>query len=93
MARFRDFLIVVFISPLYFALRKQWGNFLINSIFYILAVFTVFVFGIGIAFWLVGVLHAMWYLRRELTQEAAETLATKMVEKLKATNQNAGTTT
>lgn len=80
------YLAVIFISPLYFLIRKKWGGFILNSILYLLAVFTIF-FGVGLIFWALAVGHAGWYLRKEGMVEQAELIAKKMVEANKATEQ------
>jgi hypothetical protein len=79
------YLCVIFISPVYFMIRKKWGAFTLNAILYGLAwVFLISILGAWIApfFWMLAVGHAGWHLRKEIVAEAAEVLATKMVEKL-----------
>lgn len=77
------YLTIIFVSPLYFALRKKWGAFTLNLILYLLALSTVMVFGIGVFFWALAVGHAGWHLRKEFMEEHAEKIAEKMVEKIK----------
>ena len=77
------YLIVIFVSPVYFLIRKKWGAFVLNAILYLLALFTVFIFGIGIIFWLLAVGHAGWHLRKELMKEHAQMIATELVAKMK----------
>ncbi len=77
------YLAIVFVSPLYFAIRKKWGAFVLNALLYLMAWVTIWIFGIGVIFWVLGVGHAGWHLRKELMQEHAELIATKMVEKMK----------
>lgn len=82
------YLIVIFIPPLYFAIRKKWGAFILNSILYGLALFCLLVFVLWFVvpfFWMLAVGHASWHLRREMMVEQAELLATKMAEKMKST--------
>ena len=79
-------LMVIFISPLYFALRKKWGAFTLNAILYGLAcIFLLSIIGAFIApiFWVPGVGHAGWHLRTEMMTEHAEMIAAKMAEKMK----------
>ena len=64
------YLTIIFISPLYFAIRGKWGAFFLNTILYLLAVFTL-VFFIGVFFWMLAVGHAGWHLRKELMMEQA----------------------
>ena len=78
------YLIIIFISPLYLALRKKWGAFVLNGILYSLAWLTIFLFGLGVIFWALGVGHAGWHLRKELMAEHAEMIAQKMAEKLRS---------
>jgi len=73
------YLIIIFISPLYFLIRKKWGAFILNSILYLLACATL-LFGIGFIFWILAVGHAGWHLRKEGMVEQAELIAKKMVE-------------
>ena len=77
------YFVVLFVSPLYFALRGKWGGFILNAILYLLALLTVFVFGVGVIFWLLGVGHAMWHLRQEMMEKQADLIATKMADKMK----------
>ncbi len=80
------FLCILFMSPLYFLLRKRWGAFLINAAFYGLAcllVITIFAIMFAPIPWLIAVCHASFYHRREMMAEHAEMLATKMAEKMR----------
>ena len=79
------YLAIIFCSPIYFAVRKRWGAFTLNAILYGLGLlFLISVFGAFIApfFWILGVGHAGWHLRREMMHEHAEIMATKMAEKM-----------
>jgi len=79
------FLIIIFISPLYFLLRKKWGGFILNAILYVLALIglvTIIFFWVGIIFWGLAVGHAGWVLRYELMEKQAELIAEKMSEKM-----------
>ncbi len=79
------YLIIIFVSPLYFLIRKNWGAFILNAILYTLAWITVWIFGIGVIFWALGVGHAGWHLRKELMKEQAQMIANEMVTKMKET--------
>jgi len=74
-------------SPLYFLIRKKWGAFVINSILYLMGWITIWIFGLGLIFWFIGIAHAMWDLKfkvaRTLMEEQAELIAKKMKEKSK----------
>ena len=77
------YLLIIFISPLYFVFRKKWGAFILNSILYLLAVCTVMFFGIGLIFWMLAVGHAGWHLRKELMMEQATMIAQEMAKTMK----------
>lgn len=78
-------LVAIFCSPLYFLIRKRWGAFIFNSILYLMGWMTVFVFGIGLIFWIIGIAQAMWDLQHKVThdlmEKQAELIAKKMKEK------------
>ena len=79
------FLVIFFISPLYFLIRKKWWGFIFNSIIYGIAVVflvTLIFFWVGIFFWMLGIGHAGWVLRYELMEKQAEMIASKMSEKM-----------
>ena len=73
------YLTIIFISPLYFLIRKKWGGFILNSILYLLAIFTI-IFFVGFVFWVLAVGHAGWHLRKEHMVEQAELIAKKIAE-------------
>lgn len=80
------YLCVIFVPPLYFLIRNRWGGFFVNSVFYGLACLCLIsLVGAMIAplFWLVAVVHASWSLRKEVAEEQAEMLATKMAKKMR----------
>lgn len=80
------YLIVIFISPLYFLLRQKWGGFILNLILYTLAVIglvTIIFFWLGIIFWGLAVGHAGWSIRQEMMEKHADMVASKMSEKMK----------
>jgi hypothetical protein len=77
------YLMVIFVSPLYFLVRGKIGGFILNAILYFLAICFVvsFIFAwVGVIFWLLAVGHASWHLRREFMLEHAEMIAVKMAE-------------
>lgn len=80
------YLVAFFVSPLYFLIRKKWGGFVVNSIFYglacLLALSIAFILAAPL-FWIVAVMHAFWHVRKETFNEQAEILATKMAAKMK----------
>lgn len=75
------YLTAIFLSPLYFAIKGRWGAFFLNSIFYGIAVVLLLTF-VG-AFlapipWFVAAVHAIMDYRKQLVEEAATVMATKM---------------
>ena len=77
------YLVALFLSPLYFLLRGKWGGFILNSIFYCTALFLLItIVGATVAWipWMIAMVHAVWALRREVAEEDATRLATKIAE-------------
>lgn len=74
------YFMILFVSPLYFMTRGQWGGFVVNLTLYVIAWLTLLVFGIGVIFWALGVGHAGWAYRTEMMQEQATMIAKAMVE-------------
>ena len=72
------FFIIILCPPLYLAIRKKWGAFIVNLILMILAGITIFFFFIGIIFWMLAVGHAAWHYRQEQLEKHAELVAKKM---------------
>jgi hypothetical protein len=75
------YLIIVFISPLYFLIRGKIGGLVLNSILYLIAlgcVVSLIFAWVGVFFWALAVGHAAWHLRREFMIEHAEMIATKI---------------
>lgn len=72
-------------SPLYFLIRKKWGAFVLNSIFYLMGWITIWIFGFGLIFWIIGIVQAMLDLQRNvahgLMEKQAELIAEKMKER------------
>lgn len=82
------FLCILFVSPLYFLIRKKWGGFFLNSVLYGLAVLCLIsIIGAAIAplFWLLAVGHAAFAYRRQAAVEHADLVATKLAEKMAGT--------
>ena len=77
------FLVIVFVSPLYFLVKKRWGGFVLNSFLYLLAVgFLVSIFGAWLApfFWALAVGHAGWFARIDMMEKQAQLIWAKMPE-------------
>lgn len=82
---FFNYLCALFIPPLYFMMCGKWGSFIINAVFYGFAcLMAVSIIGLAVApfFWLVAAGHALFDLRKQLVNEHAEAIATKMAEKV-----------
>jgi len=82
---FGMWMVGIFCSPLYFLIRKKWGAFILNSIFYVMGWMTIWIFGLGLIFWIIGIVQAMLDLQRNvahgLMEKQAELIAEKMKEK------------
>jgi len=77
---------LIFIPPIYFLSRKQWGSFVVNSLFYGIACLCVLsIIGIMVApiFWAFSVGHALFAYKKEARERQADRIATKMAEKLR----------
>jgi len=83
---FGTYLVAFFCPPMYFLIRGRWGAAILNGFVYLIAVLLLFsiVFAIFSPIpWLFCMAHAMWNVRKQIVLEAAETLATKMAEKMR----------
>jgi len=80
---FGMWMVGIFCSPLYFLIRKKWGAFILNSIFYLMGWLTIWIFGFGLIFWIIGIAHAMWDLRLKETHGLMEKQAELIAEKMK----------
>lgn len=82
---FAMLLVAIFCSPLYFLIRKRWGAFILNSFLYLMGWITIWIFGFGLIFWVIGIVQAMWDLKAKeihgLMEKQAELIAEKMKEK------------
>ena len=76
------YFVVIFVSPLYFLLRKHWVGFIFNAILWVLAWATIWLFGLGMLFWALAVGHAGWYLRKEMMMEQATMIAEQMAKQM-----------
>ena len=81
------FLIVMFVPPLYFGLRKQWGALILNLFLYLTACLTLVLLfaGLPIAplFWALSVGHAGWHLRKEQAREQARMIAEEIKKEIR----------
>lgn len=73
------YLTAFFVSPLYFLIKKKWLAFIVHSIIYPIALFTILIFGVGIFLWILLAVHALWDLRHQRDQELARAMAKEMV--------------
>lgn len=74
----------VLCSPLYFLLRRRLLAATIHSCFYLLAIATV-IFGVGVLFWAVGAMHAMWDFAALQRERVIQRHATVIAERIAAT--------
>jgi hypothetical protein len=72
------FFVVLFIPPLYLAIKNKWGAFVVNLILMILAAVTMPLFLVGFIFWFLAIGHAAWHYRQEQMEKHAELIAQKM---------------
>ena len=72
--------IIIFISPLYLAIRGKWLAFIVNLFLYVLSLFTLLIFGLGIIPWALGVYHAWWHHRKYENDQQAKKIASEMVK-------------
>lgn len=86
------YLVIIFMSPLYLAIRKKWGAFSLNLILYILAWVTVWIFGLGVLFWALGVGHAMWHFRHQVHTEQAQAIAVEIAKRQNTQAENTDNT-
>lgn len=77
------YFVIIFASPLYFLMRQRWLGFFGNSMLWLLAWMTIWFAGFGMIFWLLGVGHATWHLRKELMLEQATMIAEQMTKQSK----------
>jgi hypothetical protein len=80
------YLCILFLPPVYFLTRKQWGGFFLNAILYGIAILCVLsIVGIMVApvFWILSVGHASFTYRREQAERHADLIASKMASKLR----------
>lgn len=81
------YLAIIFVSPVYFLARGKWGGFLLNSTLYGMGlILLISIIGAIIAplFWILAVGHAFWHLRKEIMEEQATMIASKMAEAMGA---------
>ena len=83
------YFVVFFVSPLYFLLRKRWGGFLINAVLYAIAMLclaSIFLAWLALIPWTLGVGHAAWHYRREVSREMMEEHASLIAAKMAEQN-------
>lgn len=68
--------IIVFIAPLYLAIRGKWSAFILKAILYFLA-WCAIILGIGFVLYALAVGQASWHLRIDLTTKHAKLNAEK----------------
>jgi hypothetical protein len=68
---FGSYILAIFLTPIYCITRGKWLGFVLSTILYILAGFTILIFGLGIVFWLLAALPAAFSLRNEILEAHA----------------------
>jgi len=53
------YLVAIFVPPLAIAMCKRWGHFVLNLVFFLLAIPMIAVLGIGVIMWLMCIAHAI----------------------------------
>lgn len=77
------YLVIIFVSPLYFLIRGKIGGLILNAILYCLAIafwVTIVFSWLGVIFWILAVGHAVWHHRRDLMMEHTEMIVTRITE-------------
>jgi len=80
------YLIIIFISPVYFIMRKDWLGFCINSVLFALAwLLLISIIGSFLSPlpWALAVGHASFAFRKQLMEEQATMIATKMAQAMR----------
>lgn len=75
------YLLIIFISPLYFLIKGKWGGLVINSIFYGTAlILLVTIIGAFLAPipWIIAMVHGMSAYRKQILEESTTMMAAKM---------------
>ena len=80
---FSRVLVAFFCPPLYFLLRRRFIASVVHTCIYLLAIVTL-IFGVGVFFWAVGLLHACWDLAHLKQEQTIQRHATVIAEKLAA---------
>lgn len=83
------YLAAIFVSPLYFLIRRRWLALIFNSIFYLIALgLLITIVGAPFAFvpWIIAATQAVWDLRKQLFEEQATAIAAKMAQTMDRAN-------
>ena len=81
-----QYLVAVFIPPLYFLMKKKWLGFIVSSLLLVLSLFlamTVVFIPVSLLLWGLCTVVAVFDLRKQLMQEHATVIAEKMAEKMR----------
>jgi hypothetical protein len=90
---FASYMLAIFCSPLYFAIQRKWGAFVVNGFFYTFAlilVFTIFLAIFGVIVWMLCVMHAAWDLRGRLQDQAIQRQAAVLATAISAAQRGRG---
>jgi hypothetical protein len=82
-------LIAIFCPPLYFAMQGRFVAAAIHFVVWCIAILTALLV-IGVLIWAVQASVATWDLRKQLQEEQATAIATKMAEVMQNQNQSGG---
>jgi hypothetical protein len=80
-------LAAIFCPPLYFLIQGRPIAAVIHLVFWLISIVTFFI-GIGILIWFVQVSLAGWDLRKQLMEEQATIMASKMAEAMAKPDQS-----
>lgn len=76
-----SYLLAIFLPPIYLLTRKRYLAATFGLILFLLSIamyVTIFLFWVGIIFYLIALMHACWHLRKQVVEESASVLADKM---------------
>lgn len=86
-------LLIIFASPLYFAMKSKWGAFCVNSVFYGIALLLLVTMIFAVAapiFWFISVMHGLMDYRNQALRDHATDIAVKMAEAIRQPQASSG---
>jgi len=63
---FGQYVLAIFLTPIYYGLKGKWGAFIATAILYLIATLTMPLLGLGIVFWMAAAAPATWSLRNDI---------------------------